>query len=241
MGLGVVLVFWAVVGVVLAAIGAAFLGLTTAFLTRGVLRWRRVAIISAALLPFACLAWGGVVFLFQAAVDEGLLHRDLGLGDGWHAPLPNGYQVSFIDVTDEGTVYNPKTQPGQDTVTDRPDAVFGVRLLQVEGPYLLGARDTHYLERIGQESDAIDSYFLLDTRAGKTISKSSYDELTADASRLGITLHLEPIYSVYSHFRFTWFDVFASCLLILPPLIAITILVIFVLRLRRTRKTASIS
>lgn len=67
-----------------------------------------------------------MVFGFQAIVNEIVLHRDPGLGDTWHCPLPNGYALLMIDVMDHGWVYNPKTQPG-DSVTEREDSVAGVR------------------------------------------------------------------------------------------------------------------
>src|SRR5215472_11095917 len=130
MGLGIVLLFWAVIGTVVAAIGAAALGWATALLTRGVTKGRPKVIIAASLFPLLCLGWGGAVFVFQAVVNEGLLHRDLGLGDTWHAPLPNGYQILMIDVPDQGLVYNPKTQPGPG-VSEREDAIDGVRNVQL--------------------------------------------------------------------------------------------------------------
>ncbi len=104
MGLIFVLFFWAIVGGVLAALGAATLGGAAAILTRGVSTSGRQVIRAARLFPFACLGWLGLVFVFQAVVNEGFLHRDLGIGDTWHAPLPNGYQVMMIDVTNSGTV-----------------------------------------------------------------------------------------------------------------------------------------
>ncbi|HEY6369795.1 MAG TPA: hypothetical protein VIX37_04395 [Candidatus Sulfotelmatobacter sp.] len=52
------------------------------------------------------------------------------MGDTWQAPLPNGYQIMMIDVTDQGWVYNPKTQADGD-VSERHDAVAGVRNLEV--------------------------------------------------------------------------------------------------------------
>jgi hypothetical protein len=55
------------------------------------------------------LGWCG--FVFQAIVNVVLLHRDIGLGDGFECPLPNGYALSFIDTTDIGTVYEPKNRP----------------------------------------------------------------------------------------------------------------------------------
>ena len=137
MGLGFVLLFWAVAGTVAAAAGAATLGITAELLTRGVANGRRKVIIAACLFPFVCLGWGGAVFVFQAAVNEALLHRDLGLGDTWHAPLPNGYQIMMIDVTDQGWVYNPKTQPASG-VGEREDAVAGAGCPDC-GPLHLGS------------------------------------------------------------------------------------------------------
>jgi hypothetical protein len=142
MGITIVLLLWAVFGTVVAALIPTTLGGTTALLTRGA-TGRRKAIISAAVFPFACFAWGAAVFVFQAIVNEGLLHRDLGMGDTWHAPLPNGYQIMMIDVTDQGWVYNPKTQPGSG-VREQEDAVAGVRKIQIAGRYILGATDSNF-------------------------------------------------------------------------------------------------
>jgi hypothetical protein len=232
MGLFVVLIFWAVAGVVLGAVGAGVLAAITAFLTRGITHGRRKLIIAAASLPFACLAWAGTVFVFQAAVNAGFLHRDLGLGDGWYAPLPNGYQVSFIDVTDQGTICPIAQGEGCSSASST-----GVRSLQVAGPYLLGAADSQWFEHLSQETSAVDQYFLLDTRDGKKTMFTSLDPFTTAASKLGIALHLEPIYSVYSRYRFTWFDILAGCLLVLPPIGALVRLAYQVVRLRRTRAT----
>jgi hypothetical protein len=187
------------------------------------------------LLPFACLAWAGAVFVLQALVNEELLHRDFGVGDGWHAPLPNGYVVSFIDVTDQGSICPAKA--GGDGCTH--PSIDGIRLLQLSGPYLLGAADSHLLEHFGQQTSAVDNYFMFDTRDGKRTDYASADELKTQAGARGIALHLEPIYSVYSRYRFTWFDVFAGCLLVLPPLVALGALGWWVIRLRRTRAPAA--
>lgn len=231
MGLFIVLIFWAVVGVVLGGISSGGLAAITAFLTRGTAQGRRKLIVSAALFPFACLAWAGAGFVFQAAVNAGLLHRDFGLGDGWHAPLPNGYQVSFIDVTDQGSIC-PIAQ-SEDGCTS--PSLSGVRSLQVAGHYLLGAADSQWFQHAGKQTSAVDQYFVLDTGDGHKAVFTSLDQLSAEASRRGIPLHLEPIYSIYSRYRFTWFDIFVGCLLVLPPIGALAILVYLVIRLRRTR------
>jgi hypothetical protein len=232
MGLFVVLIFWAVVGMVLGAISAGALAAITAFLTRGIAQGRRKLIVAAALLPFACLAWAGGVFVLQAVVNAGVLHRDIGLGDGWYAPLPNGYQISFIDVTDQGSICS--SAQGDECSSA---SLTGVRFLQVAGQYLLGAIDSHGFQHLGQQTSVVDQYFVLDTHDGKKAVFTSLDQLRAEASKRGIVLHLEPIYSVYSRCRFTWFDVFAGCLLVLPPIAALALLAYLVMRLRRTRTT----
>ena len=157
MGLGFVLVFWLVVGAVLAAIGGAILGALTSLLTRDLGEPRLPAIRAARLLPFACLIWAGLVFAGQAVVNVGLLHRDIGTGDSWYGPLPNGYQISFVDVIDQGRI----------EVAGSGSGLNGVRLLQVSGPYLLGAVDTHWFEHSSSKTDTVDSYFVIDTHTRK--------------------------------------------------------------------------
>lgn len=97
MGLPIVLLMWLVVGLVVAGVGAVVLISIARVLTRRVTAGRRRIVVAAGLLPFICLGWEGCVFVVQAIVNEGFLRRDLGLGDTWHAPLPNGYQVMMID------------------------------------------------------------------------------------------------------------------------------------------------
>jgi hypothetical protein len=233
MGIGFVLLFWAIGGTMLSGLAALILGGATASLTRGVTKGRRRAIVLTGLFPFACLAWAAVIFVFQAFVNEGVLHRDPGLGDAWHCPLPNGYEILMIDVTDSGSVYNPKTQPVSDGVGEQEDAVFGVRLVQIAGSYIVGGVDEANPPEI--DSKKIDSYFILDCRTGKRTTLPDYDSLTNAVGQLGIRLNLEPIYRVYSRYRFSWFDVFAGILFLGPILITFLLLVLRVVRLLQTR------
>lgn len=182
-----------------------------------------------------CLIWAGAVFAFQAFINEAVLHRDAGIGDTWTCPLPNGYALLMIDVSDQGAVYNPRTQTASDGVTDQDDALDGVRTLQLVGPYILGGRDRHSFNHQWSDTTYIDSYFLLDTRVGKHSNFPTYDQLRGAAQKLGIALHLEPISTVYSRYRFTRFDIVALFLLCVPPLVCAFLLVRRVLRLRRTR------
>jgi hypothetical protein len=232
-GIGIVLIFWAVVGTILAGVTAVVLGGAIALLTRRVQHWRRTAILAAAALPFLCLAWAGAVFFFQATVNETLFHRDPGLGDTWHTPLPNGYSLVMIDDTDHGSVYNPKTQlPGG--VADQEDALFGVRTLHMQGRYIIGGVDSKAGAWSSSNDTRVDSYFLLDTQTNKRTNFPTYDLLVDAASQVGIQTHLEPIAAVYSHYRFTWFDRVSAAFFFLPPISAFFALCWCVLRLRKT-------
>jgi hypothetical protein len=169
----------------------------------------------AAVFPFVCLGWGTGVFVFQAVVNELLLDRDLGIGDTWHAPLSNGYQIMMIDVTDHGWVYNPKTQ--LDAVGEQEDAVAGVRKVQVAGRYILGDTNSESFEHSGEEKSTFWSFFILDTNTGTQTKFQTYDALRSRAQELRITLDLEPINTVYARFRSTWFDNVSRCLVFCPP------------------------
>lgn len=232
MGLGFVILFWAVVGLVAAGVGSVIFGVAAGFLTRGVNQGRRRVITAASAFPVACLGWAAAIFVFQAIVNEGLLDRDLGIGDGWHCPLPNGYQVMFIDVTDQGWVYNPKTQGYDGAVVNRDDAIDGARLLQVTGPYIFAGVDSKAFDHLGSDSQAVDSYVALDTRIGKKRTVSTIDELRSIAVQNGTQVKLEPIYEVYSRYRFTWFDAFSGLLFFLPPLAGFIALLVWIIKLR---------
>jgi hypothetical protein len=129
MGIGFALIACGVIGSVLAGIGSLTLRWAVAYFTRGTTHGRRGLLRVASLFPVACLAWAGTVFVFQAVVNVVVLHRDLGLGDVFDCPLPNGYALSFIDVTNIGTLYEPKNQPVWSGF--RANAVNDVRVMQL--------------------------------------------------------------------------------------------------------------
>ena len=173
--------------------------------------------------------------MFQALVNEAVLHRDPGLGDAWHCLLPNGYEILMIDVTDNGWVYNPKTQPASGGVGEQEDAVANVRLLQINGPYIFGGVDQKAFERLDGASNQVDSYFVLNAQTGKRTTLQNYDALRNTALQLGTQLNLEPIQTVYSRYRFSWFDVFVGMIFCGPMIISFLMLVRWIIRLRRTR------
>jgi len=185
---------------------------------------------AATLLPFLCLGWGGGVFIFQWLINAAVLHRDPGLGDLWECRLPNGYALAMVDVPDHGWVYNPATQsPGG--VGEHKDAVPNVRILQVSDRYVVGGTDSR---PFGQQraDDQVDSYFVLDTRAGIQTRFSNLGELAAAVHPLGLRLQLEPIRRVYIRYRYTWFDALAGILFCGPPLLGLVLLGRSILKLR---------
>jgi hypothetical protein len=207
-GIGFVLVAWAIVGSALAGLAAIALGTITYLATRRVQRPRRVAVILTIIaFPFLGLGWAATIFAFQAIVNETILHRDAGAGDAWRCPLPNGYAILMIDQTDQGMVYIPKTQVagGGDVAIGQHDvdAVAGVRKLQIAGKYMLGGADSKSFDAPLGTKDHIDEYFLLDTQNRTRADFPSYDSLRAAVAPLGIRSPIEPIGEIYSQYRFT--------------------------------------
>jgi hypothetical protein len=236
MGILFVLLFWGMLGSVVGVVGGFILRRITVAVTPDQADGpyksaRKNTVRLATFLPFACIAWAGGIFVFQAVVNTSLLHRDLGLGDSSYCPLPNGYKLLMIDVSDQGTVYNPKTQPG-DTVGDQEDAISGVRELQIAGPFIFGGIDSEYAKHFGQEAPKVNRYFVLDTQTGKHLDFDTKGQLGDAAARSGTKLLLEPVFDVYRRYRYTWFDYIAGVLLIAFPILAAAALLTRIVRIR---------
>src|SRR5579862_6564401 len=98
MGIGIVLIFWGLVGLIGAIVGSIILPRVASGFIHGMGGEGRRLILATRLFPFACLGWVGGVYLIYAIVNIVFFHRDPGLGDGWVCPLPNGYVLEMIDV-----------------------------------------------------------------------------------------------------------------------------------------------
>jgi len=235
------LVFWAVIGGLIAAIAACVLGVLSFLLTKRVGRGRWPLVISSCFFPFACLPWGGSVFGFQAVVNEAFLHRDAGLGDAWRCPLPNSYSILMIDEIDNGWVYNPASQPGPG-VGEADDAVSGVEQLHLSGAFVLGNRNDGWGQRNPTQSAPRISYFILDTGKGTHVGFANENDFHQAAGKLGVgAVELEPIDVVYRRYRFTWFDAFAGFLLLAPPLASFIGLAAWVVQVRKRARNAPTS
>jgi hypothetical protein len=230
MGIGIVLFFWGVVGLIGAAIGSLILPHIASYITQGrVLGSRRLSW-AIRLFPFACLGWAGGIFIFYAVVNEIAFHRDPGIGDGWWCPLPNGYAIEMIDVTDRGFLYNPKTQD----INSR-ESLSDVCVLQFAERHIVGGANCRTDVAHGPDDhDAVLSYFLLDTQTGNRLDFPQYNALSIAAAKVNVRLHLEPIDVVYGRHRFTWFDAAAAALMFGMPLLCVWMLFRSLLRSRRS-------
>jgi hypothetical protein len=226
-GIGFVLIAWIVIGSVVAAIGALALWGLVGYLTRQARQPRGRLLSLAAALPFLSLAWAAIVFVFQATINVALLHRDIGIGDGFECPLPDGYALTFIDTTEIGTVYKDNSNNG----------IQNVRFLQLADPYIIAASDSKAFDHFGQQTAVVDTYSLIDTRNGHRTQFTDVAALRQAAERLHITVSISPIGDLYSKYRFTWFDGFAAILLIVPPALGVVWLFRWTLQVRRNTRT----
>ena len=95
-----------------------------------------------------------------------LLNIDLGFGDSWKAPLPNGYQLVSIDMPENGSIYK-----DADYHTEGVDVV---QQIEVIGDSVIGLSGKQY--------------FLLDTKVGKVAYFPSVLELQKRVGKSKIAL-----------------------------------------------------
>lgn len=95
-----------------------------------------------------------------------LLNIDIGFGDSWKAPLPNGYQLISVDMPENGSIYKDSDF--------RIEGVNGVQQIEVMGDSVIGL--------------ASKKYFLLDTKDGKIAYYPSVLELQKKVGKSKIAL-----------------------------------------------------
>jgi len=213
MGIGIVLLMGAVAGLFVAAIASAYLQHKMEALSRGTGTRRAELLRTAAVLPFGCLVWAGLVFVVQAVVNTTWFGRDVGIGDWFQCPLPNGYSLQFVDTTEIGMLCRTLGPAHHECV----GSVDNVRLLQLAGGYLLGATDSNAITHFGRK-DNVDAYFMLDARNDAVEIYYTHDDLVSAALARNIRVKLEPIGEFYSRYRWGWFDLLALVLIMAPPL-----------------------
>ncbi len=202
MGIIFTLILWATFSILAAVLGSAVLTGLTAFLTRH-RPHRYFLILFSALLPFLCLTWGGVVFVFQGAVNGVFLERDIGIGDEFYCPIPNGYSILMIDLMDHATLI-PKQK-------DFPSFAEVVSL-QIENQIILGKTEQQWPLYQKRKIE----YFYINTESGDFKIFSDIYQMKIFLEQK-IKVDLATVASIYSKYRYTWFD-YACLLLVITPI-----------------------
>jgi hypothetical protein len=221
MGILFVLLFYALVLMAVAMANAAVLRKIAPKLTKNFPQSKR-AIRMATFFPYYCVVFAGIWFLAYAVINSNVLHRDPGFGDSWETPLFNGYSLMMIDTTDQGAIRDQNYQT----------VINGVRQLQVANRLIFGANDSGYLDRLGDDSKFVDSYFELNTLTGRLTGFTTLDQLRQRAASEGAQLHLREFQAVYWDYRTTWFDYLAKIILFLIPATGFILMSRWIWRLR---------
>jgi hypothetical protein len=103
LGIGFVLLFWAVIFGGAAVVSAVVLGLWSLWNHRAVIGRREVLkAVAAAALPILMFGYGGAAFVGYAVWCETLRGVDPGIGDVWRVPVGKDHYFCMIDVPEEG-------------------------------------------------------------------------------------------------------------------------------------------
>ena len=158
------LVIWLVIFAVIAAIlGVIGVAVVYPFLSK---KARKRKILLTFLTPIVGIAgYVGSSVIAMILISE-LLNVDIGFGDSWKAPLPNGYQLISVDVPDNGSIYKDDDH--------HAESIDGVQQIKVIGDSVIGLSG--------------NKYFLLDTKIHKVTYYPSVFELQKSVRKSNIAL-----------------------------------------------------
>lgn len=158
------LVIWLVIFAVIAAIlGVIGVAVVYPFLSKNA---RRRKMLLTFLTPIIGIAnYVGSSVIAMIIISE-LLNVDIGFGDSWKAPLPNGYQLISVDMPDNGSIYKDDDH--------RTEGIDGVQQIEVIGDSVIGLSS--------------NKYFLLDTKIHKVTYYPSVFELQKSVRKSNIAL-----------------------------------------------------
>lgn len=214
MGIGVVLLFWCIAGLIGASLAAVLLGALTRSLPAPDESTRRARVVAARWLPFALLLYGGIFFLGYAAWCEGLRGVDVGIGDLSRVPLGAQFSLVMIDGR-AGSIFRD---------VDSRRIVEGIEHIGQSGSVLFGIR--------GRERA-----FVFDTATGRLESLANRDELVRTMQRRGIDADLLPVDGFYLRRRWGWPDAAAVALGSVPAILFLVRMWRKTLRGHRSRPT----
>jgi hypothetical protein len=183
-GIGCVLLFWAVAGTLL-AIPSILILLWVARRTGGAPRRRRMVVWLALAVPAT------VVTMIAAFAAYWVLCArrgvDPGIGDGFQVPLTAGYSLEFIDTVEQGFVSPPEGSPAAQ--------ISGVREVGLSGRYIFGS--------------TTDGAFLIDTTSAQAERLADREKLVERLEQLRApTVQIVPAKDFYFHHRWTKQDLY---------------------------------
>lgn len=196
MGIGIALVFWALVLGVLAAAAAVMLALWSWWNQRRAGRRGLVRPLFAAVFPFLALAYAAALFIVYAIWCEGIRGVDPGIGDAWRVPLAHGYYFCMIDVPDNGYLL-------KDGCSGAP-IVHGITELGANADVVFGKSESN-------------GPFVFDTRSGTLQTFPSIDLAVAGVSP---SSPLRSAGDFYNDRRWGWPDAIVAALSGIPVILA---------------------
>jgi hypothetical protein len=212
MGIGFVLVFWALILGVLAIPFSIALGLWSWWNHRSAAGPARVLkILAAAALPFLLLGYGGAAFGVYAIWCEAIRNVDAGIGDSWRVPVGNDHYFCMIDVPDHGYLL-------KGGCTGSP-IVDGITELGVAGDLVFGKSES-------------SGPFMLDTRSGALQNVASMD---AALARVTPRPTLRTADEFYNDHRWGQADLIAAVLIAVPAVAVAMAWYFWFIRARRKR------
>lgn len=156
MGLLFVALFWLVVFAAIAVIlGSVAVAVVNPYLSNDRRKRKQLLTFLTPMVGIASFVGSSVIAII---IISRLLNIDVGFGDSWQAPLPNGYQLVSIDTPDRGNICKDADY--------RAEGVNGVQQIAVNGDSVIGL--------------AGKQYFLLDTKMGRVTYFPSAMELQSE-------------------------------------------------------------
>jgi hypothetical protein len=215
MGLGFVLLIWAVLGTIAAVIAGAVLAAICALIQKAYGKIQKRWVFAFALLPFACGVYGFIGIIAYGVWCETVRGVDFGTGDSFRAPIVNGYQFQAIDTPTQGYLVAP----------DGTQFHQGVQMLGDSEALIFGQEGT--------------GYFLLDSKSGTELTFTNESTLREALQQRGVTKpELLPPEQFYFRHRFGLFDWVAFGFGVGIPLLAFIALVFLFARSLRRRALA---
>ena len=158
------LVIWLVIFAAIAAIlGVIGVAVVYPFLSKNARRRKMLLTFLTPIIGIASYVGSSVIAMI---IISELLNVDIGFGDSWKAPLPNGYQLISVDMPDNGSIYKDDDH--------RTEGIDGVQQIEVIGDSVIGLSS--------------NKYFLLDTKIHKVTYYPSVFELQKSVRKSNIAL-----------------------------------------------------